>query len=167
MYVANQRNEKEMIHLSEKKVFPAKYESHDGRKNMWYLDTGATNHMTGNKGLFSKLDTDIGGTVRFGDNSCVDIEGRGSILLTCKNGEQHLLTDKLYIPYLKTNIFSLGQAEEGGCVILIKHGFLYMFEVDGSLLMKVQRIDLFIAVEDVDIQAHIRRKIEKLDHDFN
>ncbi|XP_071713445.1 uncharacterized protein [Rutidosis leptorrhynchoides] len=76
MSVANQRSEKEVIHLSEKKVFPAKYESHDGRENMWYLDTGATNHMTGNKGLFSKLDTDIGGTVRFGDNSYVDIEGR-------------------------------------------------------------------------------------------
>ncbi|XP_071739387.1 uncharacterized protein [Rutidosis leptorrhynchoides] len=96
----NPRSEKEVIHLSEKKVFPTKYESHDGGENMWYLNTGATNHMTGNKGLFSKLDTDIGGT---------------------------------------NNIFSLGQAEEGGCVILIKHGFLYMFEVDGSLLMKVQR----------------------------
>ncbi|XP_071688422.1 uncharacterized protein [Rutidosis leptorrhynchoides] len=35
--IAKQRSEKEVIHLSEKKVFPAKYESHDGRENMWFM----------------------------------------------------------------------------------------------------------------------------------
>lgn len=37
----------------------------------WYLDTGATNHMTGRRDVFSELDTSIGigGSVRFGDGS--------------------------------------------------------------------------------------------------
>ena len=138
MAVANQV-QKELIYVNEEKVFPEKYRSYDDGEFTWYLDTGATNHMTGNKGLFSTLDTDLGGTVRFGDNSSVEIRGKGSVLLACKNGEQRLLTDVLYIPYLKSNIFSIGQAEEGGCEILIKQGCLSMFESDGTLLMKVQR----------------------------
>lgn len=106
---------------------------------IWYLDTGATSHMTGNKQLFTTLNTNVKGTVRLGDNSCVQIEGKGSILIETKNGEHRLLTDILYIPYLKSNVLSIGQAEEGGCKIEIKHGVLSMFEPDGTLLMRVQR----------------------------
>ncbi|KAD3640707.1 hypothetical protein E3N88_29930 [Mikania micrantha] len=133
MAVASQ---KERIYLSEKKVFPASYESED---QVWYLDTWATNHMSGNKELFTTLDTNIEGTVRFGDNSCVKVEGRGSILLECKTGDQKLLTNILYIPFLKSSIFSLGQADEGGCQVLIKQGTLTITDPDGSVLMKVKR----------------------------
>ncbi|KAD6454157.1 hypothetical protein E3N88_08863 [Mikania micrantha] len=132
-------NPKEQSHLCEKTVFPAKYEGQGDGNQVWYLDTGATNHMTGNKSLFSTLDTKVEGTVRFGDDSCVKIEGRGSILLECKTGDQRLLTNILYIPFLKTNIFSLGQADEGGCEAQIREGVLTLIDADGLLLMKVKR----------------------------
>ncbi|KAL5779001.1 hypothetical protein ACOSQ2_009738 [Xanthoceras sorbifolium] len=44
----------------------AKEENH---RNMWYLDTGCTNHMCGEKFAFSKLDELFRNTVKFGDNS--------------------------------------------------------------------------------------------------
>ncbi|KAD6454870.1 hypothetical protein E3N88_09576 [Mikania micrantha] len=53
--------------------------------------------------------------------------------------DQKLLTNVLYIPYLKTNIFSIGQAEEGGCEVRIKQGTLTPMDHDGSVLMRVQR----------------------------
>ncbi|KAD5507527.1 hypothetical protein E3N88_15230 [Mikania micrantha] len=124
---------RELIYVNEDKVIPAQYESPNDGELVWYLDTGATNHMTGNRRLFSALNTSVGGKVRFGDNSSVEIKGRGSILLECKNGEQRLLTDILYIPYLKANVFSIGQAEEGGCQISIKDGILSIFEQNGML----------------------------------
>ncbi|KAD6453316.1 hypothetical protein E3N88_08021 [Mikania micrantha] len=138
MTITNQGT-KEWINVSEERVFPGNYETKTDGDGMWYLDTGAINHMTGNKDLFSTLDNKTGGTVRFGDNSCVSIEGRGSILLDCKNGEKRLLTDVLYIPYLRSNIFSIGQAEEGGYEIRIKDGILTMLDQTGAVMMKVQR----------------------------
>jgi len=53
-------------------------------EELWYLDTGASNHITGNREAFSELDTGVFGTVKFGDNSSVDIRGRGMVVFQCK-----------------------------------------------------------------------------------
>lgn len=45
----------------------------------WYLDNGASNHMTGRREKFENLDRSIKGEVKFGDGSLVKIEGKGSI----------------------------------------------------------------------------------------
>ena len=47
----------------------------DGEKRRWYLDSGASNHMTGSKEAFSELDDNVTGTVKFGDGSRVASEG--------------------------------------------------------------------------------------------
>jgi len=49
-------------------------------EELWYLDTGASNHMTGNRAAFSELDTRVVGTMKFGDNSGVDIQGRDTVV---------------------------------------------------------------------------------------
>ena len=43
--------------------------SYDDRIDGWYLDSGATHHMTGRREFFSDLDVDVGGSIRFGDSS--------------------------------------------------------------------------------------------------
>ncbi|XP_076949645.1 uncharacterized protein LOC143622352 [Bidens hawaiensis] len=81
----------EMVFLNEKKVIPGNYESKDGDE--WYLDNCASNHMMSNMSFFSKLNNRVKGKVKFGDDSYVDISGKGSILFKAKSGEHRLLTD--------------------------------------------------------------------------
>ena len=50
------------------------------QEQLWYLDSGASNHMTGSKASFSELDDDVTGTVKFGDGSRVAIQGHGTII---------------------------------------------------------------------------------------
>ncbi|XP_020243166.1 uncharacterized protein LOC109821386 [Asparagus officinalis] len=45
--------------------------------DIWYLDTGASNHITGCRKKFSDLDEKVCGRVKFGDGSVVEIQGRG------------------------------------------------------------------------------------------
>ena len=80
--------------------------SDDDRVDGWYLDSGATHHMTGRR-EFSDLDVDVGGSVRFGDSSTVEIKGVGSVILTAKSGEHRMLTGVYYIPALRNSIISL------------------------------------------------------------
>ena len=56
-------------------------------ESLWYLNNGASNHMTEVKDHFNEIDEKITGNVRFGDGSYVEIKGKGSILLECKNEE--------------------------------------------------------------------------------
>ena len=62
------------------------------------MDSDASNHMTGSKEAFSKLDGNVIDTVKFGDGSRVAIRGRGTIIFRCQNSEHHTLTDVYYIP---------------------------------------------------------------------
>ena len=67
------------------------------QEQRWYLDSGASNHMTGSKAAFSELDDDVTGTVKFGDGSRVAIQGRDTIIFRCQNGEHRSLMDVYYI----------------------------------------------------------------------
>lgn len=77
----------------------------------WYLDTGASNHMSRCKASFTELDSNIKCSVKFGDNSVVDICGHGMVLFTCHDGKHRLLTDVYYIPRLRNNIVNLRQLD--------------------------------------------------------
>jgi hypothetical protein len=91
---------------------------------VWYLDSGATNHMCGERSAFSNLDSNIKGTISFGDGSVAKIEGHGTILFAGKDGSHRPLTGVYFIPRLTSNIISLGQLDEAGCDIRIRHGLL-------------------------------------------
>ena len=95
--------------------------------------------MTGNRSFFSDLDEGITGLVKFGDNSYVKIKGKGEILFQGNSRKKRLMTKIYYIPNLKTNIISLGQATEVGCEIQMKNNYLAMNDENNCLLMKVQR----------------------------
>ena len=54
--------------------------------DLWYLDTGATNHMTGQRNFFTTLDELADDFVKFGDNSRVEIKGCGSVVVLRQDG---------------------------------------------------------------------------------
>ena len=73
---ANKLMMHEVVYLNEKKVNPIVFETELDMKNIWYLDNGASNHMSGNRVFFVNLDETITGKVRFGDDSRIDILGK-------------------------------------------------------------------------------------------
>ncbi|KAG6590403.1 hypothetical protein SDJN03_15826, partial [Cucurbita argyrosperma subsp. sororia] len=77
-------------------------------------DTRASNHMSGERRVFRELDTSVVGKVRSGDNSVIDICGRGIVLFKCKTDEHMILLQVYYAPKLKNNIISLRQLDESG-----------------------------------------------------
>jgi hypothetical protein len=95
--------------------------------------------MIGSREIFAELDSEVCGTAHFGDGSVMMIEGRGSIILACKDGGHRTLTSVYFIPCLKASIISLGQLDETGCQINIKHGVLRIYDSGNRLLMKVVR----------------------------
>ena len=66
----------ETVLLNEDKLIPNRYESQGDSNDLWYLDNGASNHMTGNLSFFTEINRRIGGRVKFDDESFVEIHGK-------------------------------------------------------------------------------------------
>ncbi|CAD6266153.1 unnamed protein product [Miscanthus lutarioriparius] len=126
----------------EVKVFSELHYTNDGVSygDVWYLDNGASNHMTGDRAKFRDIDSIVSGKVTFGDGSTVDIQGRGSILFQGVSGDQWVLYDVYYIPKLKSNLVSLGQLTEIGHRVLMDDDLIEVIEKNPErVLMRVQR----------------------------
>lgn len=143
LLLAEQENDKGSVMLpNEDKVSPRFNQSEGESKfvsNLWYLDNGASNHMTGQKSKFKELDENTTGQVKFGDGSIVHIKGKGTVAIKCKDGEERILHQVYYIPSLRSNIISLGQLSEEGYKIMLSGEFLWIRDKKERLIMKVKR----------------------------
>lgn len=95
--------------------------------------------MTGNRSYFKALDETITGKIRFGEDSRIDIKGKGSILFISQDGKKKVLADVYYIPDLRSNIISLGQATESGCDVRMTDDLLILHDQHGNLITNARR----------------------------
>ena len=94
---------------------------------LWYLDSGCSRHMIGDKKLFKSLKEKVGNYVTFGDGSHAQVLGKGTVEIP----GLPLLRDVLYIKGLKANLLSITQIcdedflvqfSKKGCVIIDEEG---------------------------------------------
>ena len=52
---------------------------HTKDNGTWFLDSGCSNHMTGNKDWFIELDEDYRHTVRLGNDTAMPVLGKGRV----------------------------------------------------------------------------------------
>lgn len=111
-------------------------EPHQTRREMvWFLDSGCSNHMTGNKEWFSDLDENFSQTVKLGNDTRMTVVAKGSIRMQV-NGILQVISDVYYIPELKNNLLSIGQLQEKGLAILIQDGTCKVFHHRRGLIMQ-------------------------------
>nr|KYP43697.1 Retrovirus-related Pol polyprotein from transposon TNT 1-94 [Cajanus cajan] len=106
--------------------------------SVWYLDTGASNHMCGEESFFNELIKVKAGFVSFGDDSKVAVKGRGTIKFMQKDGRVGEIRNVYYVPELKNNILSMGQMMEKGNSVLMKDRVLYLKDKHDRLIARVE-----------------------------
>ncbi|XP_019460048.1 PREDICTED: uncharacterized protein LOC109359806 [Lupinus angustifolius] len=109
---------------------------HHYSSNSWYLDTGFSNHMFGNRGWFMNFDDSVKTKVRFADDSYIIAEGIGKVLLKKKDGSNSYISNVLYVPKMKNNLISLGQLLEKGYKMRMEDMMLKIFNKKNVLIMK-------------------------------
>lgn len=82
----------------------------------WYIDSGATSHMTNDKNFFEVLNTGRIKNVMLANGDSADVHGVGDGYLICKDdkGKQNtiLVKDVLYVPTLEENLLSVRKLTE-------------------------------------------------------
>lgn len=112
----------------------AKSEEHgSGRKRAWFLDSGCSNHMSGDKELFSNVDMEFKHSVKLGNNKRMEVSGKGSVKLVL-NGSAYIISNVYYVPELRNNLLSLGQLQEKELTIIIRRGTCKIFHDEKGLI---------------------------------
>jgi len=95
----------------------------------WWIDTGATRHVTSDKSLFNSFHAIENGEKLFmGNSATAEIKGEGDVVLKMTSGKELKLTKVLYVPEIRKNLVSGS--------LLNKFGFKIVFESDKVVLTK-------------------------------
>lgn len=100
----------------------------------WYIDSGCSNHMTGNAELLVDVRTNVHGKVQMPTGNLVDVAGIGSLVIETSVGKKYI-REVMFLPGLKENLLSVGQMDEHGYHLLFGGGMCCIF--DGPSLDKL------------------------------
>ena len=130
---------------------------------LWYLDSGCSRHMTGDRSLFKVFESKKGGNVTFGDGRKSQIKGNGIISLPGLPD----IANVLYIEGLRVNLLSISQICDQDFMVLFSKGKCLVMNESGKKLISGVRIldNCYGLVPDADILCNsIRLPNEGLWH---
>lgn len=119
---SNARSDASKAKKVAEKELPVCFSVGDARNNgCWYIDSGCSSHMTGNRAFFSKLDESVQVAVVLADGSVAKSCGIGEGSVVCVNStggaKKVVFKDVLYIPALDSALMSVSKLTEKGFTV--------------------------------------------------
>ena len=113
--------------LSQENLFLTCNMAREKNEDIWFLDSGCSNHMTRNISMFSMLDENLKSQVTLGTGSKVSVMGKGRVSVLTKKGENKSISYVYYVLGMKCNLLSIGK--------LIQKDYNVFFEDDVCTIM--------------------------------
>jgi hypothetical protein len=102
---------------------------------LWYLDSGCSKHMTGDKTLLKEVQMGKGERITYGDGSQPKVIGKGTIDIPGLGTSQ----EALYVEGLKANLLSISQFCDNDLVVQFSKKECNIFDSSGKWLMGGKR----------------------------
>jgi len=105
---------------------------------VWYLDSGASFHMTDDKNLFSTLEEkDLKMCIEMGADGKYCVLGEGTDSFQREHGAPLTLTDVKYVPRLKKNLVSVVTLEDKGYDVVFSKGKAFLRHIAMGQTMRI------------------------------
>lgn len=125
----------------------------------WYLDSGATSHMTYNKSIFTQISNIENTEVKMADGNFIKVIGVGTVRVKIINKnclyEYINVSNVLLVPEITENLFSISAFEKKGFKVEFRNGICEIKRNDGVLMMTGKRINNLY-------EAEVERPIDKI-----
>jgi hypothetical protein len=129
------------------------------QKYPWYIDSGCSKHMTGDKDKFMSISKSKTGNVTFGNDEPGKIKGKGMVSLSNSKGKDQ---DVMLVDGLKHNFLSVSQMCDRGCEVVFTSKDCNIKSVNsGQVVAKGIRTknNVYVLKEDKE-ECHIRKHDE-------
>ena len=107
----------------------------------WYIDSGATQHFSPNKELFTDFETIDNYKVNIANGSTVDVVGKGKIILNIIHNNKPrtiTITNVQYAPKMSFNLLSVSQLNENGAEIVFKTNKCLIYK-NNQLIVEIEK----------------------------
>ena len=121
--------------LQDEELFVVSCFATNNSPETWLIDSGCTNHMTYDQGLFKELEKTVTSKVRIGNGAYLAVKGKGTVAIEDHTGLK-LISNVLYVPKINQNLLSVGQ--------LLEKGYKVLFEDDHCMIADAQGREVFI-----------------------
>jgi hypothetical protein len=101
--------------------------------NTWYINSGASRHMTSVREHLTDLTQCGDAEVVLGDDREVKVAGCGTVSFRRESLPPMILTEVLYVSGLKENLVSVSTIEEKGYEVLFRDGQVLLFPKGSSI----------------------------------
>ncbi|CAL2266063.1 unnamed protein product [Prunus armeniaca] len=106
----------------------------------WYIDSGCSNHMTGDEGLLVNIQRDLTSKVKMGTGEVVPVAGKGTLVIKTKLGKKHI-HEVMLVPGLEEKLLSVGQMMEHGYHLVFGGNMVNVYD-DQSLENLIVRVQM-------------------------
>jgi hypothetical protein len=130
------------------------------QNNPWYIDSGCSKHMMGEKGKFLSLSESKLGNITFGNDALGKIKGKGMVSLSNGKGKSQ---DVLLVDGFKHNLLSVIQMCDKGCEVVFTSKDCKIKSVNsGQVVAKGIRTEnnVYVLKEDRE-ECHLRKHDER------
>ena len=107
------------------------------KKDLWYLDSGCSRHISGDKSKFAKLELKEEGFVTYGDNNKRRILGSGVI----GNEASFNIHNVLLVEGLKHNLISISELCDKGFKVVFEPNHCLIYDTCGSIVLVGKRVN--------------------------
>lgn len=133
-----QKDEANQASFAEKtedsKLFMAVFSGDEKCKDVWFLDSGWSKHMSGTRSLFRELDESKKSELTLGDNQKIQVHGKGTSSVTTSKGNTKVLDDVLLVPSFSHNLLSVRQLMISGYSLLFDDGYCVIRDKASGLI---------------------------------
>lgn len=116
---------------------------------MWFLDSGCSNHMCGDRSMFKEIEDCSKGYIKCGNNLKMKVVGKGSMEIVF-NGVAFNVQDVYLVLDLRHNLLSMGQIQEKGGNLLISSGICNIYHPKRGVIVrsKMNQNKMFILMNE-------------------
>jgi len=133
-------------------------------EEVWYLDSGCSHHITGDRSSFETLDEEFSSHIELGDNKRVEIKERGDVAIHSNKGNKKCIHYVFYYPSIGQNLLSVGQIMRRGYRLIFDHAQCEIYNKNTNqkvVVVKMSSNNIFLF--NMKSLYHVATRSEHLD----